>query len=346
MTHHTPSEEAHPFPRPRIFIAPVSALDPIVPPPGLNSTPLHGDEARMMEQMKDWIDYKDSSDPQWLMTDTRLGPLLSTLRFMAEGPGFSALSHVRHRTYVELLRQKLGEDQVMELSQPWTPDQVWLLFQGLDQNKGQSVAGQRALLSVRLARRILGPWVKIAPFTVSDSGCFVSCWQTVFGQILPLLLGTKGQDWKCNRLPAGAGAGAGAGQPELWDLPHCCFSQKPDVRILYGIGTPAMGHSLLALDSWLPPAEAARCWVPSSTFTFGGACPLNWSSLGLPDFSQTMWTNMLSAEVCRRLLEENTQLKQEIEAERAARLQLEQREASRMEELSGLELPRLGDDSL
>lgn len=340
MSHATPREE-RPFRKTRILVAPISSWDPLVPSFGSSPNISRHEEAEQLKSLNDWITFKEERDPAWLQRSRNLGPLLSALRFMAQGPCFTALHQILHRAYVEVIRRSLGDEATKEFSSPWTPDEVWLIFQGTEQLNSVFNYPLRATLTRRLIRSLLGPWVKVAPFRVENAECFVKCWELAALHIRPLLTGTPANAKHEARTRSTLRGPVVHGETDQWSSPTSFLGDSPDFRILFGTGTQAVRHSLLLLDSFTPSDGVARCWnaaVPGRPDDregemTGGAHPLVWECLGLPDLAKAH-TAMAMEEQCQSLKAEIARLKQELAEERSSRLEREDIKAADKSRLS------------
>lgn len=320
------SPSDRPFRRSRILIAPVSSSDPLIPSVGLSLHAARDEERDLIFSMAAEINRMEADNPQWLQRSRSLGPLLSALRFMAQGPEFMAPHQFLHRAYVEMIRRKLGDETALNLQKPWTPDEVWLIFQDQEHLGDASFLSLRAMLCRRLIRSLLGPWVKVAPFTVQSADCFFKCWELAFMELLPLLTGHPARSNQ-DQLPGPSKSKSDSDQAgDEWSAPGDWKGEIPDVRILLGTGTEALRHSLLLLDSFLPSDSKGRCWIaaapgrPSDAAAemTGGAHPMIWEALGLPDLGRAHLAAHME-EVCQVLKAENARLKKELEEARSGR---------------------------
>lgn len=340
-------DSAHPLdpiqaliPSRRILLAPVGMMDPIHFGRAVDYRSSVADLIQEAKKVEAKIPKNAYLDLAKLSGELRLGPLLATVKRMAEGSPAGWDDPQKDKEINEQIREKLGEEFI-RLRQPWMPDEVWLFHQDFGLNGSQSAIGVRAHFSRLLIKRLFGPWIKVCQVPVQDPQDYAQCWSALAAHVLPHF-GRGGQVGQAVRLPAvPASEESDSGEEDVlddgedffawcqqmdeeslnWDAPAEASSGPVDLRILYGSGAQAMRHSLFLLDRVLPDAPG-RMWEPvepekSEKHTAGlaTASPLLWSRLGHPTLG-------VVEELQHELAELRAQLEEEREAMEALRERL------------------------
>lgn len=339
----------------KILLAPVGMMDPLHWGKAVDYRASVSDLLKEAKKLEAKIPKDAHLDLSRLNPEIRLGPLLGSIKRMAEGNASGWEDPAKDQEVQAELTEKWGEE-IAALRMPWMPDEVILFFQSAGSDEAETPIGVRALFARHLIKRLFGPWIKVTPLKVADPLSYGQTWQAIVEQALPRLTVTDSSEGlpllvtEADDTPdepddqdAYAAHVYGGGEdsdlfwdpfedeaPSLWDQPLPTGQVKPDLRILYGSAAQAMRHALFLLDRVLPES-AGRMWQPlepergEGSGRIGGpavASPLLWQHLGHP----------LLGEV-GAMRNEIEELKAQLEEERSAMAELQARLSYALKEL-------------
>lgn len=324
----------------KVLLAPVGMMDPIHFGRAVDYRSSVADLVKEAKKVESKIPKNAYLDLAKLSGELRLGPLLATVKRMAEGSPAGWDDLQRDKQINEQIREKLGEEFI-GLRQPWMPDEVWLFHQDFGLQGAQSAVGVRAHISRLLIKRLFGPWIKVCQVPVQDPQDYAQCWSVLASHVLPHFCGS-GRALPGVSIPVVPSSEEPESEEEEflawcqqmdaeslnWDAPADASSGDVDLRILYGSGAQAMRHALFLLDRVLPDVPG-RMWEPIEPERGEGrisglatATPLLWSHMGHPTLGPV-----------NQLRHELDELRAQLEEEREAMASLRERLSYALREL-------------